>query len=71
MNAVRDETRDQLFRKSPMLNGGDLYELGKDTGPLEYQDEGTLCQAGAASISPGPTARRGKFGSYLNERRQK
>ena len=30
-----------------MMNRGDLYELAKDLGPLEYQDDRTLCQAGS------------------------
>ena len=25
-----------LVQIPPMMNGGDLYELGKDPGPLEY-----------------------------------
>ncbi len=31
-----------------MMNGGDLRG-GQDPGSLEYQDDGTLCQAGAAA----------------------
>ena len=30
-----------------MMNGGDLYELAEDPGPLEYQDDRAVRQAGS------------------------
>jgi len=30
-----------------MMKGGDLHELAKDLGPLEFQVDGALCQVGA------------------------
>ena len=31
------------------MNEGDLYELAKILGQLEHQDDGALCEVGAAA----------------------
>jgi hypothetical protein len=50
--------------------GAASLRVGKDPGPIEYQDDGALCEV-ARHTFPEPTTRRGKFGSlFLNERRQ-
>jgi hypothetical protein len=49
-----------------MMNGRDLYELGKDLGQSNIKMT-ELMPSWRGSTSPGPAARRGKFGNYLNQ----
>jgi hypothetical protein len=34
-----------------MMNDGDLYELGKDPGPLDYQDDGAYASLARQHIA--------------------
>jgi hypothetical protein len=53
-----------------MMNNGDLYELGKDPVPLEYQDQGAYGSSARQQISRTSNTAR-EIWKFLNERHQK